>query len=291
MIEIRDMSQADLSQGHRLSQQAGWNQTLEDWRNLFGLADGLAFVAARGEDVLGTVMVLPQDVVGWVAMMLVDPRERRQGLGRALMEQCLHAARQWGFQALGLDATALGQPLYERLGFTAHGVIQRHGGRLLHPDPSVIQPSAAESMRGVQPFDRQRLIELDRDVHGRDRSAWMDLLLGARGFEVRTVRDDRDECQAFIATRPGRVALQIGPCVAKIESVGVQALASTCARLVGESVWIDVLEDQPAYSAVTSAFSLRVHRLFTRMWCWLEEPRPVVESFPSSGVTGGPDFG
>lgn len=291
MIEIREMTRADLSQGYRLSQQACWNQRLEDWRNLFGLTNGLSFVAVRGDEVVGTVMALTQGKVGWVAMMLVDASARRQGLGKALMERCLDAGGQRGLEVFGLDATAYGQSLYERLGFEARSRIDRHGGLLIHHGAAEVQPPPGWTVRGTAQSDREHLIRLDHAAHGRDRSAWIDLLLGDPGFEVLSFRDDRDEFQAYIATRPGREALQIGPCVAKIELVGVVALAFACSHHQGGRVWIDIADDQPACAEVADSFSLTVHRSFARMWRGLKSSSPVLSPSSWSGVTGGPDFG
>jgi GNAT superfamily N-acetyltransferase len=49
------------------------------------------------------------------------PRWRRRGLGRALVEHVLHVASEQGARTASLQSTAVGQPLYENLGFEAAG--------------------------------------------------------------------------------------------------------------------------------------------------------------------------
>jgi len=36
-LDFRDMTEADLAEGLRLSRASGWNQTLADWRLLLSL--------------------------------------------------------------------------------------------------------------------------------------------------------------------------------------------------------------------------------------------------------------
>ncbi len=48
-------------------------------------------------------------------------RWRRRGLARALVEHVLHDAREQGAQTASLQSTAMGQPLYEVIGFEASG--------------------------------------------------------------------------------------------------------------------------------------------------------------------------
>jgi GNAT superfamily N-acetyltransferase len=53
-----------------------------------------------------------------IRAFFVDPRWARRGLARTLYDACAHAAAAAGFHRLELMATAPGEPVYERLGFT-----------------------------------------------------------------------------------------------------------------------------------------------------------------------------
>jgi len=52
-----------------------------------------------------------------VRAMFVHPDWTRRGLGRAILEVCVDAARREGFRTLALMATRPGVPLYEAFGF------------------------------------------------------------------------------------------------------------------------------------------------------------------------------
>ena len=73
---IRDMGPADVDDGLRLCRAAGWNQRAEDWQAM--LAHGSFRVAVRGDRVVGSAGTLVYGRrLAWVAMVLVDPSERR----------------------------------------------------------------------------------------------------------------------------------------------------------------------------------------------------------------------
>src|SRR5258705_12655293 len=115
------MTVADIPVGMRLKDQAGWNQLEADWRRLLDLQPDGCFVAELGGSPVGTVTTCRFGPVAWIAMMLVDVRFRRCGIGRALMSHALEDLDAHGVCTVRLDATPLGRPLYETLGFVAEG--------------------------------------------------------------------------------------------------------------------------------------------------------------------------
>ncbi|MDE2002013.1 MAG: GNAT family N-acetyltransferase [Betaproteobacteria bacterium] len=52
-----------------------------------------------------------------IRAFFVEPAMARRGLGRMLMDRCLHEARQAGFRSLELVSTLPGEPLYVASGF------------------------------------------------------------------------------------------------------------------------------------------------------------------------------
>jgi GNAT superfamily N-acetyltransferase len=115
--------------------RAWWMRTVAD-------ADPRAiFLVARdGLGIAGTVQVHPawppnQPHRGDVAKLLVHPRARRRGIGRALMARVEDRARENGLTLLTLDTVrgAAGDALYRSLGWTEVGVIPNYA---LNPDGS-----------------------------------------------------------------------------------------------------------------------------------------------------------
>jgi len=83
---------------------------------------GALFIAARGDEVLGTAAVVPHaDGEVELAKLTVSEHARGLGLGRRLAEHCMTHARGMGVQRVVLvSSTKLGAAvrLYESMGFT-----------------------------------------------------------------------------------------------------------------------------------------------------------------------------
>jgi predicted GNAT family N-acyltransferase len=76
------------------------------------------FLAERGQEVIGVVRLLPN---GHIGRMAVSAAWRRQGVGSALLEAVLVAARQAGFGQVALSAQIQAIPFYLRAGFRVQG--------------------------------------------------------------------------------------------------------------------------------------------------------------------------
>src|SRR6266550_1105460 len=108
MIHIRLMTSANIAHGLRLTQQAGWNQRVEDWQRFLAMQPDGCFVAEWDGVFVGTTTTCLFGRVAWVAAVLVDEAHRRRGLGRALMQHALAFLEQQGVTTVRLDATPLG---------------------------------------------------------------------------------------------------------------------------------------------------------------------------------------
>src|SRR5262245_10020167 len=128
MLVIRPFTDADVSLGMRLKTQAGWNQLEGDWRRMLAMQPDGCFVAEHEGTAAGTCMTCMFGDVAGIAMMLVEQSLRGKGIGRALMEHALAFLDCRTVGTIRLDATPMGQPLYEKLGFKAEYSLARYAG-------------------------------------------------------------------------------------------------------------------------------------------------------------------
>lgn len=99
-----------------LSEEAGWNQTVEDWRFMLERGQALGLREPDGT-IAASSLVLPQGPeVSWISMVLVARRHRRKGYGTMLLKRCIERVQASG-AVPGLDATELGRPVYLPQGF------------------------------------------------------------------------------------------------------------------------------------------------------------------------------
>lgn len=263
MISVRPMTPADLDLGMRLKEQAGWNQTRADWERFLALEPDGCFVAELPGEPVGTTVTCVFGSVAWIAMVLVDERMRGQGIGGALVRHALAFADKRGATSVRLDATALGRPLYEKLGFVAQCELQRFAGVLTPPATLETTTRRAMTIRQAMPVDYPRLLELDRRATKIDRRKFLLRWFAERPTSVFKAEAD-GVLRGYLATRAGSGAIQLGPCIAD-EEAGGQLLAHACQKLAGEQALIDVPVEREDAAQFVSGAGLAPQRSLLRM--------------------------
>jgi GNAT superfamily N-acetyltransferase len=278
MLSIRLMTAADVPLGMRLKEQAGWNQTEADWRRYLELqADG-CFVAELNGRTVGTAATSIFGAVAWIALVLVDETVRGRGIGTALMQHALAFLDARHIPTVRLDATHLGQPVYEKLGFVGEYELVRYEDVL----------PAGPAVTGVEPAPPEvwpELVELDRSVTGADRRRWLQRLFAEWPEAVRVVRGP-EGVRGFLTARRGSRAVHMGPCLGMGTS-GELLLADAWQRLGGQRVILDVVTDHAAARALPERLGWPVRRRFLRM----RRGPAVVERIGEMWVSSGPEKG
>lgn len=80
------------------------------------------FVAVEGEQVLGAILTGNDGRRGYIYHLAVNPNHRKQGLGRALVEQALQALKKAGIHKVALvvfQHNESANVFWEKLGFTS----------------------------------------------------------------------------------------------------------------------------------------------------------------------------
>ncbi|UUX52129.1 ribosomal protein S18-alanine N-acetyltransferase [Nisaea acidiphila] len=99
-----------------------WNRpALEDLLSVSGTDGAAALVSDRTPRFAGFVLFRTLGDFSEILTLAVAPENRRQGIGRLLMEQAVHAARESGAERLVLevqDGNRSAISLYESLGMT-----------------------------------------------------------------------------------------------------------------------------------------------------------------------------
>lgn len=257
MIQLRVMTVADLPLGMRLKSQARWNQTEADWRRVLELQPDGCFVAELDGQGVGTTCVSVFGEIGWISMVLVEESVRGHGVGKRAMEHALEYLDRTGVPTARLDATPLGRPLYERLGFVVEYELARWTGvaqgEELHPN-----------IRLLNDLPIEMVVSLDRDATGTDRRRLLERLYQERPDAMHVFLD----CGQLIGyrwLRRGSQFTQIGPAVAREASAGCALLDAAMVSCQGQPVAIDLPVDNQAAVAWAQARGLTIQRQLTRM--------------------------
>jgi predicted N-acetyltransferase YhbS len=282
MLTIRTLQADDLDFAWQLSSAAGWNQTGADWRRFLQLAPQGCFLASSGSQRVGTVTTCQFGSVGWIGMMLVDDAWRRRGIGRALMQRALEYLDSRGARTVRLDATHLGAPLYQRLGFVTQFRLQRYAGRVLRED----RRDEERRVRVFQTADQAAIAALDQQIVGYDRQGLLDALWRCDADRCRVLESD-DGLVGYVASRAGRLAAFVGPCIATRDRWGALLLQQALADYQGQEVFVDVPEANRCAAGVVQSAGLLPAREFQRMARGEQEIENLEGLFASSGPEMG----
>jgi GNAT superfamily N-acetyltransferase len=283
-LRFRDMTAGDLEDGLRLSRASGWNQTLEDWRQVLSRGEGLFRVGVLdGRVVASGGAVRYGAALAWICMILVDPERRGRGLGTRVfdevLERCRAEVREGRLRCVGLDATPAGRGIYAQRGFLDGPALSRmRVERVSRVDP----PSG---VRVLVPADLEAVLALDRAVFGADRGAVLRWEL-ARAPDLAHVVDLGGRVRGYCLGRHGDLADQVGPVVAEDEAAARRLVAACLSPARGRPLILDARVG-PGWLATLEELGFREQRSFTRMLLGGTRPPGQPELEPA---VLGPEF-
>jgi GNAT superfamily N-acetyltransferase len=266
-----------------LSSEAGWNQTVPDWRFMLGAGEARGQLTPAGA-LVASALILPYDErIAWIAMVLTTESHRRRGLATANLHWAILRCAAQGLIA-GLDATPAGREVYMPLGFADLWGLQRlraeRPGTLPEPrHPLVIRPMGEEDLAAVTAMDAK--------AFGAARATLLAYLRASQPGCAWTGHEPGGALEGFVLGRPGRATLHIGPLIARDPDVAT-ALAARALMHKSGPVSIDVLDGQQAFRQRLLDAGFAPLRPFTRMLRRSEAP-PAVPG-PTFAIAG-PELG
>jgi ribosomal protein S18 acetylase RimI-like enzyme len=227
-IETRLLFEFDIPAAMALKEAAGWNQTEADWRRLLSLEPNGCFAAVKDGRLVGTTTTTVYDKLAWIGMVLVEPQHRRQGIAAQLMRVALNYLKD-KVTTIKLDATALGQPVYERFGFEVESEVERWTGNA--------NGSAAQT---ASDMDREALLDLDRLAFNGNRSKLIELLIADASTAPILIKAADGTLLGYALARSGTSKTYVGPVVARDAHVIETLLDRMLSQLAGREVYIDI---------------------------------------------------
>lgn len=277
-VRLREMTTGDVATAHRLSREAGWNQTEAEWRLLLELNPGRFVAATVDGRVVGTGGAACYDAeLAWVCMILVEPQWRGCGVGRRLVEDVLD--RVGDVARVGLDATPAGRPVYLRLGFEEAFPLVRMAAPATE---TARAPGDATPMRAE---DLEAVLRMDREVFGADRAAvlrWAFVRSGAWWLQV------AGEAAAYGFLRDGQHSRHLGPIVARDVESATAVVTAALAAGDGRPLLVDVPARAANWREALEGLGFREQRALLRMF--RQGARPPGDPRLQMAILG-PEFG
>ena len=278
-IDIARLGVSDAARALPLSVEAGWNQTVDDWRFLLG--HGTTFGVAKHDRLVATALASPLGPgLNWISMVLVTKDWRGRGLGTRLLKSCIEQASP---SAAGLDATELGRPIYLPLGF---GDLYRISRYRLERVPDATPAPAGVELRPILAHDVTAIAAWDFPRSAMQRAPILQHLQ-ARMPQLALAAWRGGAVVGYCLGRDGRLATQIGPVVADDPAVAI-ALTSRAMSAAAAPFFVDAVDGQGAYCRWLEKNGAVAPRYFIRM---VLGNAPGLDNARAIYAIGGPELG
>ncbi len=254
------MLAADITAGLALCRASRWNQLRRDWELFLKLSPADCRVAVKDNRVVGTVTTVSyQQRFSWIGMALVDPAERRQGIGTRLLQEAIDLLNRQ--KLIGLDATPAGREVYLKLGFADQSRFCRME-TIVSAEIAKLEKSNARRMTEA---DLPEVFTLDQSVFGADRSLILRWLFDASP-EYAWVVPEADGIRAFMFGRHGFNFEHIGPVVASDVESARQLVTNCLAEQNGKKFILDAACHDGEWLRWLELAGFQEQRPFIRMY-------------------------
>jgi GNAT superfamily N-acetyltransferase len=258
------MTESDIAAGMRLKELAGWNQTEADWKRFLVASREGCFVAEVDGVVRGTAAtIVYSGRFAWVGMVLVDPEFRGRGIGTKLLEKCIEHLDSLRVPCIKLDATPLGKPVYEKLGFLTEYELERWTLKRAAGDSGGGNPTEAWEAMPTPLFEF--ILKADGEAFGADRS---EILRAVNAEEPRFTDGlwNAGGMEGYAFGRHGSFADHLGPWIAKDEGTAERLLERFLAQCSRGTVVTDCSAANPFVRKLLSVKGFEFSRPLTRMF-------------------------
>ncbi len=269
-ISFREMRRSDVAAGLGLCRASRWNQLSRDWECFLRLSPHGCRVAIRDDRVIGTVTtvsyqsrstrnLLAQNRFSWIGMVLVDPAERRQGIGSQLMHEALDVLRDQ--TTVRLDATPAGREVYLKLDFVDEYGLSRME-RVVHGRATRSDDNPARLMTEA---DLPRVFEMDNLVFGANRGVMLRWMFdGAPEYSWVIVRDG--EVAGYTFGRHGFNFEHLGPVIAENRETAMRLVVACLSAQTGKPFILDASRHDAEWTERLESIGFREQRPYIRMF-------------------------
>jgi GNAT superfamily N-acetyltransferase len=276
------MTEADLPAVGVLETSIGWTNDPAMWKRLFDWSpEGCFVIDEVDRGIIGTVTTTSYGTtLAWIGKMIVAADRRSQGLGRQLMRAALDCLIERGTERIMLDATDLGRPLYESLGFRSLYNVERWEGRA--------STYLGARARPMSPADVAAVFELDPVLFGIRRKHILTRLL-EEFPDLSWVDYHRGKLEGYLIGQRTTNGVYLGPWMSWSTASAERLLLIALERLQGEPITMNIPDSNGRAMILAANHNLQRIRRCTRMIYGSASPisgEPLAELSVASLATG-----
>ena len=201
-ISIRTLADIDLETADNILKVAFQSQAsrLDDIHLYRRIQPDGWFLALRQDQPVGMVGAANYGAFAHVGLMAVHPDAQRHGVGLVIMQFLLARLDQQHVPLVTLDASNMGRPLYDKLGFVPYDetlMFQRSGNFAMPDQPSNIQ--------SISNQDLDELVQWDSLFFGADRRKVFQALLAFFPERAFMLRDETGQVAGYLFAQKNRI--------------------------------------------------------------------------------------
>ncbi len=255
-LRIRNMQFRDLDFIVELFLSLGWTTKRQDAENLLTYEPLGCFVAEIDGELVGSVTTTKYTHFGWVGMLLVKEKFRRQGIGTNLMQTAIRYLFENGVDTVRLEADPLGLPLYKQLNFRK----ECDSLRWYREGPKLTKTTG---VRKATLADLDRIHRLDRRAFGDDRRRILTRFFERSYFTL--VLDNEPE-RGMLMARDSSHGTIFGPFIADSVVVADKLLRAGLGLQKSQTVLVGVQSTHQRASTLMEQYGFECKTVLTRMF-------------------------
>jgi GNAT superfamily N-acetyltransferase len=162
-MQFQPITYSDLEEIKRL-QPEGWADIIPDFEYYIKSDFCYPIKTTIDNKIAGVGVSIVFENTGWLAHIIVDPANRKQGIGFRIVEELLRNLQSKPIDSCLLLATELGQPVYTKSGFrvvTEYAYFKR--------DKPWAEKPVSKNIVGFSEEYRSQVYELDKAISGENR--------------------------------------------------------------------------------------------------------------------------
>lgn len=269
-LYLRKCVKEDIPELQQLSESVNWNQVPADWSNFIGL--GSVWSMIHLNRIVGTAAWIPRsDNTVWIGVVITKPEWRGCSIATRLMQAILDETS--GFPCRGLDASAMGAPIYRKLGFQDGYTVSR------------IELGGNYSKASL--LDWQNMTGEEAETIGRCTNDPLIPVMFANAPELCKVGKLNGKTAAYFLGRYGLKSIHIGPLHAQSLEFALDAVNMARETANGRVVTMDIMGYQHKFAERLKLGGAEFKRDFLRMWHGVQ----MNEENPAIFAAAGPEYG
>jgi GNAT superfamily N-acetyltransferase len=171
LLRIRQIEQSEIPQLQNFPPE-DWNLDLP-W--LFSFHFGYPYfypaVAEVDNKIIGCGIAIVHGTISWLGTIIVLPEYRRRGFGKEITSHLMQYCKDRGCTTQLLTASAMGESVYKKLGFTTSATY------VFYKRESIVPIQRISNVREFRQEDVKYIKELDREITGEERFPFLERFL------------------------------------------------------------------------------------------------------------------